>query len=296
MRASGLVLVSTLLVPALTLAQSQGTPSEWTTPSTYGPTEPPPPPADAPPQPPAEPAYVPPAPPPPVQPAPSAPPPVEVPRASSFRPSFHLLPGLGVTTFAVSDAWAGWGAVLEGVGEFQFNPYVGLRLRAAWGLTEWDRAMVMINHGLAAGSWTAGAYSTVGNWLATDTKYALLKFLPALFAFVFLSVGFVYAGLVLVLSPLAATSYVQVGLAASGHLPLDNGVDLYAEAGLGSMLYWHPRTQFVRMAFGPTLGVGVTVRRVSVGVHGLWSPPVMQSNPSNAPDVVAASITARYVY
>ncbi|MEW6434340.1 MAG: hypothetical protein AB1730_22805 [Myxococcota bacterium] len=46
-----------------------------------------------------------------------------------------------------------------------------------------------------------------------------------------------------------------------------------------------------RLVVGPTPGVGLTVRRISVAVHGRWSPPVMQSNPTNAPDVVGAHLT-----
>ena len=108
--------------------------------------------------------------------------------------------------------------------------------------------------------------------------------------------GFLYSGMVFLLSPLAATSYLQLGLSASGHLPLDNGVDLFIEGGMGMMTSWHPRTQYVRMAFGPVFGLGLAVRRISFGLHGMWSPPVMQSTPSGAPDVFAASLSLRYAY
>lgn len=296
MRASRFVVcLLTVLSASVTLAQ---TPAEWTTPSTFGPTEPPPPPADVPPPPPVEPAPAAPTalPPPAPIPAPAPAPPTEAPSASTYRTSFHLVPAIGVAVFSVSDAWTGFGALLEGTGEFRFNPWVGLKLRASWALTEWDRTLLAIQHGVAAGSWTAGAFSTVGQWLVSDKAWFLLKLFPALFAFTFLTFGFMYAGLVFLLSPFAATSYIQLGVAASGHLPLDNGVDLFAEAGLGAMMYWHPRTQFIRMAFGPTLGVGLTVRRISVAVHGMWSPPVMQSNPTNAPDVVGAHLTVGYMY
>lgn len=71
-------------------------------------------------------------------------------------------------------------------------------------------------------------------------------------------------------------------------------MDLYAEAGMGSMLYWHPRTQDVRMGFGPVLGVGLKVKKVGFGIHGMWVPSVMQSSPRGAPDVVAATLTVRW--
>jgi hypothetical protein len=290
-RLGGLAVVFVVAASTNVRAQ-QPAPSEWTTPSQFSPPPlvepPPPPPAAPPPQSAAPPA-----------PAPTAPAaPIAAPEATSrgYNTSFTLMPGLGVTTFAVSDAWVGWGAVMEGIGEFRFNPWVGLRIRAAWGLTEWDRSMLMINHGIAAGAWTAQAFSTVGTWLVNPPTYFLLKLFPAFFAFAFLTMAFMYAGVVFLLSPLAATSYIQLGLSASGHLPLDNGVDLFVEGGFGTMMYWHPRTQYVRMAFGPVLGLGVAVKRVSFGVYGMWSPPPLQSTPSGAPDVVAASVSVRYSF
>jgi hypothetical protein len=296
-RLCGLAVVFVFAASSTARAQQAG-PSEWTTPSQFSPPPlvepPPPPPAPPPPQAAPAPASSPPL----GMPAPAPAVPVAAPEATQpgYRTTFTLMPGLGVATFAVSDAWVGWGAVLEGTGEVRFNPWVGLRIRLAWGLTEWDRSALMIDHGIAAGAWTAQAFSSVGTWLVNPPTYFLLKLFPSLFAFLFLTMGFLYSGMVFLLSPLAATSYLQLGLSASGHLPLDNGVDLFIEGGLGAMTYWHPRTQYVRMAFGPVFGLGLAVRRISFGLYGMWSPPVMQSSPSGAPDVFAASLSLRYAY
>jgi len=294
-RIGGLALV--FVVAASTNARAQqGTPSEWSTPKVYAPTPPPMTtvdPADAPPPPPLdEPG---PAPPPAATPAPAPlpAPPAESSPSPGYRVRFTMSTGLGVSTFVVSDAWAGWGGVLEGFGEFRFNPWVGLRIRGAWGLTEWDRAALMFNHGVGAGAWTAQAFGSVGNWLVNPAEYFLLKLFPALFAFMFLTFGFVYAGLAILFSPLAATSYIQLGVSAVGHLPLGADVDLFAEGGFGTMTYWHPRTQYVRMGFGPVLGLGVAVRQVSFAFHVLWTPPAMQSSATGAPDVLAASFSVR---
>ncbi|MCC6332493.1 MAG: hypothetical protein IT380_00735 [Myxococcales bacterium] len=291
-----------LLVLAPTVARAQASaPSEWSPPPQTTPTPPPLPPtlpqAEPAPQP-AQPAPPPPAPPP-VDAAPPAPaptPPAGEP-APGYRTHFDLVAGIGVATFAVSDAWVGWGAALEGLGEVRFSPWLGLRIRASWGLTQWDRVQYWVNHGIAAGAWTTQAFGTVGNWLVADgAKYFLLKLFPAFFAFAFLLMGYLYTGLVFLLSPLSATSFVQLGVSVAGHLPLDNGLDLYAEGGFGTMLYWHPRTQRPRMAFGPVLGVGLTWKQLSFGFHGMWSPPALQSEASSAPDAIALSLTVRRVW
>ncbi|MEW5742667.1 MAG: hypothetical protein AB1938_27365 [Myxococcota bacterium] len=299
--------VALLVVLTPTLVRAQSAPSDWSPPPQTTPTPPPLPPT----LPQADPAPIPPPPapppletPPPPPPPPAAPAPAPAPEPAAaesapadYRTHFDLVAGIGVATFAVSDAWVGWGAVLEGLGEVRFSPFLGLRIRAAWGLTEWDRVAYWINHGIAAGEWVTNGFSAVGNWLVADGgKYFLLKLFPAFFAFAFLLFGYVYTGLVFLFSPLAATSYVQVGVSVAGHLPLNNGLDLYAEGGFGTMLYWHPSTQRPRMAFGPVLGIGLTWKELSFGFHGMWSPPALQSESSGAPDVIAASFTVRKVW
>lgn len=182
------------------------------------------------------------------------------------------------------------GLALQGSGFLRLAESLSLRLNLDWALAHFDRALGAIALGISVAQWTTGAYRSVGRWLVTgDPAWFLFKFMASIFAFTALSLGYMAAGVLFVLTPVLATSFIQAGLTAGLHF-VYQGLDLFVEAGVGSMLYAERQ---LGAGWGPMVGWGLRFGFAQVGAHLLWSPPEL--NDRRESHVYGAALTVSLV-
>ncbi|MDF1564295.1 MAG: hypothetical protein P1V51_14695 [Deltaproteobacteria bacterium] len=189
------------------------------------------------------------------------------------------LPGLGQ---------GGAGLLLEAAGGGRFTDAFSLRLNGAWGLTHFFRTAQAASLGLGLGAWTFGAYATVWEWMGTgNPEWAIFRLLGAFFGSVFLLLPLMVAGLLIVVSPLASTSFTEAAITAALH-PLRGRGDLFLEAGMGLLAYAE-RGGSLRGGWGPLIGAGARLGPLTLRAHLIYSPDLM--NESSGTGVLAGGIS-----
>jgi hypothetical protein len=182
------------------------------------------------------------------------------------------------------------GLALQAVATHPLNDSLSLRLHLGWGFTHFNRTNEAIQFGNSAASWTANAYSDVTDWLVNgDDRYILFKIMGAFFAYTFLTVGFMVAAISYVVSPLLATSFMDLGLTAAAHLGF-GPLGILVEGGFGALVYAHPSRGIVP-GVGPLVGVVYRHERVRLGLRMLWSPPSLQAGKAGSTHAFAGSAT-----
>jgi hypothetical protein len=216
----------------------------------------------------------------------------DAPRAhSEVRMGFGTSTGVGAAYHLVSaEDVPRLGLALQSSGFLRLAESLSLRLNLDWALAHFDRVLAAIALGVSVAEWTTGAYRTVGRWLVTgDPAWFLFKFMASIFAFTTLSLGYLAAGVLFVLTPVLATSFIQAGLTAGLHFVYDT-LDLFVEAGIGSMLYAARR---LGGGWGPMVGWGLRFGPAQVGAHLLWLPPEL--NDTGESHVYGAALTVSLV-
>lgn len=166
--------------------------------------------------------------------------------------------------------------------------------RFNWGLTEFHRAGKLIETANDIGAWTTGAYVSVFEWSTTKDEYALFRVMGSIFAYVGLIVPYAVAGVFYIMSPFAPTTYLGCDITGSYQIG-DEDLHGYVEGGVGLVSYVHPKYGGLYGGVGPTLGVGVKLGFVNVGVHGTWSPPGAHGEPlSQKSNVYVGGLTATF--
>jgi hypothetical protein len=99
-----------------------------------------------------------------------------------------------------------------------------------------------------------------------------LRWLGGGTAMCFLWMGYVVSGLAFFIVPFAPTTFLELDLTGN-YRPSSKDVDPYLKAGIGFFAFFHPKEATLVGAVGPTLGTGIRVGEIDVGVNGTWSPP-----------------------
>lgn len=180
------------------------------------------------------------------------------------------------------------GLALDAVATHMLNESLSLRMHLTWAFTHFDRTNGAIKFGNSAVEWTANAYGDVSHWLTHgDERYILFKIVGAFFAYTFLTMGFLVAGVAYVLSPILATSFLDLGLTMAAHLGV-GPVGMLVEGGFGAIVYSEKSSGLVT-GVGPLVGVVYRHEKVRLGLRMLWSPPSFQKGERSGAHVFAGT-------
>lgn len=205
--------------------------------------------------------------------------------------SMTLGGGLGyLLTRSDASSQGSLGLALDAVATHALNDSLSLRLHLGWGFTHFDRSNEALKFGNSAASWTANAYSDVTEWLVTgDERYILFKLVGAFFAYTFLTLGFMVAAVAYVVSPVLATSFMELGLTTAAHVGF-GPLEVLVEGGFGALVYGDKSVGLVP-GVGPLVGVVYRHERVRVGLRMLWCPPSLQKGERSGAHVFAGTAT-----
>lgn len=211
--------------------------------------------------------------------APEPPPPRER-RSTSFLgigPAYA-----GVLANSGSRSFDSYGVVLELGKNVPLSERVDLGLRLAWGLTAWDRFSEAAKAGYDIGAWTTEAYSDVYDWTRKHSGHPNthgLRLFASFFAFITLELGYVVAGLAYLFALVAPSTYLEGDLTVNYNFSDDDpklkrdAVIPYIKGGLGLMGFVHPDFGKLVGGLGPTVGAGVRIGGLVLGLSATWSPP-----------------------
>ncbi len=158
---------------------------------------------------------------------------------------------------------------------------VDFGLRFAWGLTAWERFPRWAKAGYDAGRWTTEAYENTYNYTRKrgpdgtyDPNLHGLRLMGGFFGMMFLWIGYVASGIAYVTAVLAPTTFLEMDATANYNFgdPSPKGVNPYLKAGVALMAFVHPEHGRMVGAVGPTLGGGVRIGTLHLGLTGTWSP------------------------
>ena len=235
--------------------------------------------------------------------APEPPPPAPAPAAAPApAPRWRSSVGGGVAHFAADgpgeaqDSLDNWGVAVYARTGLRIAPSTRLRLGASAAFTEFDRTAEMWDTGSALGRWTTDAYGGVYDWIGrgVDDKTWPLRVGLGVPAFTFLTMPYVLAGAFYLFGPLASGTFATVDATVSRSLGPDE-LGLYAEAGLGLLVFSHPRSPTPRAGMGPIVGLGVDVGPWTLGARTQWSPPALHDDEGIAgSDIWATTLTAGF--
>ncbi|MFO0725383.1 MAG: hypothetical protein U1E65_16485 [Myxococcota bacterium] len=201
----------------------------------------------------------------------------------------RFVAGLGPTVFALNDQLVRPGFLLDLDGTVRLGENGAFSLRLAWGITEFERAAEVAKTGYQLGRWTLHAYDDVGKWVGQGGDTSFLRGLASIYPFIFLIFPLVATGMVFLVAPFAATSYVE--LDASGGLDLSQGgVGPYLKGGVGFLGYIHPKNNHLLGGVGPTVSMGMHIDRFDVGLKGTWVPSLFHGEPAEDVHIFMASV------
>lgn len=192
---------------------------------------------------------------------------------------------------------ASWGLALEAAGLIPLDDMLSVRLKVGWTLSHFSRSAQMIDAGQSTFHWTVNAYRSVGHWVerGKDETF-LLRLMAGLFAWTGLSLGFMASGLVFLISPLGATSIVDLGATLQATLLQGRAGSLFCEVGPGLGLFLPPGEAPATVGFGPRLGVGYRFQRMGLSAQGIWSPAALQLDSGDSPRTVVGAALLLYVH
>lgn len=212
---------------------------------------------------------------------------------ASAQDPFELGAGVGAGFLSTGQAerYANTlGLSFEAFGAYRVSPWMSLRLRAELGVTRFDRTLDFIRAGLGVGAVTTGLAGTIANWAFSDfPQYFPFKQMIGLMGlFIVGGVGYGIAGVLLVLSPLAAISYMDLTTSAAFDVMTRGDSNLFIETGLGALV--HAASSRVTPGLGPSVGLGLRHKNFGVGAHLVVGPDWSRFDGAHA---FASSITFR---
>lgn len=165
------------------------------------------------------------------------------------------------------------GAVFHVAPRFPIGDHYGIGVRFAYGLTGWDRTEDVARAGYKVGRWTTHAYGDVWDWAGEGEKDTrALRYFGAFFAFFGLIVPYVVAGVLYLVSPLAASSFAEADVTFNWEPADDPKQGPYLKGGIGFAAYVHPDTSRLYGGLGPNVGFGYRVDNLNLGVVGTFLP------------------------
>lgn len=172
-----------------------------------------------------------------------------------------------------------FGVALGGGGRFPFHERMALNAGVTWGLTTFDRTGKWWEEARRIGSWTTRAYGNVTEWVVEGEDDNAFRAVAALYAYIGLLFPYAVSGMMYILGPFAATSYVDFHMEATFHLS-ETRSGPYVGAGLGTAAIIFPIEREMKGAFGPTLNLGCDFGWFGVEARGFYSPPYLHGEPS----------------
>lgn len=183
--------------------------------------------------------------------------------------------GIGATSLhSFSPAGTRAGPALDLRHESQLAPRLQLGVTFTLGLTTFSNTVALGEWAIDHGAWTTRAFGSVNDWVARPVDPALqpFKIMGAFFAYFGLVVSYAIVPVVFVVSPFAAIGHVSLAPTVSFHSS-ERSPNVYAEAGVGFLLYGHPAGEGPQAGLGPVVGVGTQLGHHTLGLRVLISPP-----------------------
>lgn len=188
-----------------------------------------------------------------------------------------------------------YGVALGGGGRFPLHEHVALSAGVTWGLTSFDRTGEWWEEARKVGSWTTRAYGNVTKWAGEgDQDDDGFRYMAAFYAYIGLLFPYAISGVMYILGPFAATSYVDFHMEATFHL-FETRKGPYVGAGLGTAAIIFPTEREMKGAFGPTFNLGYDFGWFGLEARGFYSPPYLHGEPGiNRTDVFTGQFLFRF--
>lgn len=161
-------------------------------------------------------------------------------------------------------------------------------------LTDFERTLRWAEAGRKVGEWSVNGFKDVTSWIGrgTEDDTILLRALGGFFAYTFLTLTLMTAGILYLVSPFG--SFTALDTAAAAGYTLDLGtLSLYVEGGFGHVFYFHPEDDRMYSGWGPIAGTGLEFDGFGVGIRGMWSPKALHA--SDDENIFAATATFKIV-
>jgi hypothetical protein len=173
-----------------------------------------------------------------------------------------------------------YGFAMAGGGRFPLHDRIALNAGVTWGLTSFDRTGEWWEEARKVGSWTTRAYGNVTEWAREgDEDDEAFRFIAAFYAYIGLLFPYAVSGIMYVLGPFAATSYLDFHMEATFHL-FETRKGPYAGAGLGTAAIIFPIEREMKGAVGPSINLGFDFGWFGIEARGFYSPPYLHGEPS----------------
>lgn len=171
-----------------------------------------------------------------------------------------------------------YGVALAGGGRFPFHDRMALNAGVTWGLTTFDRTGEWWEEARKIGSWTTRAYGDVTRWAGEGEDDDAFRYMAAFYAYIGLLFPYAVSGIMYILGPFAATSFVDFHMEATFHL-FETRKGPYVGAGLGAAAIIFPIEREMKGAFGPSFNVGYDFGWFGLEARGFYSPPYLHGEP-----------------
>lgn len=192
-------------------------------------------------------------------------------------PQFGYL-ALGPAMLSIS-GYEEYGFAIAGGGRFPLHEKIALNAGVTWGLTTFDRTGEWWEEARKVGSWTTRAYGNVTKWAGEgDEDDEVFRYMAAFYAYIGLLFPYAVSGIMYVLGPIAATSYIDFHMEATFHL-LETRKGPYAGIGLGTAAVIYPVEGDMKGAFGPSFNLGFDFGWFGIEARGFYSPPYLHGEP-----------------
>lgn len=188
--------------------------------------------------------------------------------------------GLGPAMLSIT-GYEEYGFALAGGGRFPFHKQIALGAGVTWGLTSFDRTGQWWEEARKVGSWTTRAYGNVTEWAGEGKEEddEAFRYMAAFYAYIGLLFPYAVSGIMYILGPFAATSFIDFHMEATFHL-FETRKGPYAGAGLGTAAIIFPIEREMKGAVGPSFNLGFDFGWFGIEARGFYSPPYLHGEPS----------------
>ncbi len=171
-----------------------------------------------------------------------------------------------------------YGFAMGAGGRFPFHHRMAINAGVTWGLTSFDRTGEWWEEARKIGRWTSRAYANVTEWAGEGEDDDALRYIAAFYAYVGLLFPYAVSGIMYIIGPFAATSYVDFHMEATFHL-LETRRGPYVGAGLGIAAVIFPVEREMKGALGPSFNLGYDFGWFGIEGRGFYSPPYLHGEP-----------------
>lgn len=135
-----------------------------------------------------------------------------------------------------------------------------------------ERTLAVGKAAVDVGAWTTRAFGDLYDWTQDGSKGPPPPFkgIGAFFGFFGLTMAYTAVPVLFVVSPFASLGETTIGPTFSIHSAKETP-NLWFEAGMGVSMFGHPADAF-GIGYGPLLGTGVQLEKITIGTHWLVSP------------------------